>query len=69
MCYNFSCYEGGATVAKKENRESINLKCSECGELNYLTNKNKVNTEGKIEMNKYCKKCNKTTKHTERKVN
>ncbi len=55
-------------MAKKENRESINLRCSVCNEINYLTNKNKKNTEGKIEINKFCKRCNKTTKHTERKV-
>lgn len=55
-------------MAKKENRESIALKCSVCNEIGYLTTKNKNNTEGKLEVKKYCKKCNKTTLHTERKV-
>lgn len=56
-------------MAKKENRESISLRCSVCNEINYLTAKNKKNTEGKMELNKFCKRCNKTTKHVERKVN
>ena len=49
-------------------RVKINLKCSSCGSKNYLTSKNKKNTEGKLEVKKFCPKCNKTTLHKERKA-
>lgn len=56
-------------MAKKVgNRESIALQCSECKTISYLTSKNKVNTESKLELKKYCKKCNKRTIHKERKA-
>ena len=48
-------------MAKKENREGIALQCTVCKNINYLTSKNKQNTEGKLEVKKFCKKCNKTT--------
>lgn len=52
-------------MAKKDNRLMIHLKCSVCGELNHTTQKNKMNTEGKISIKKNCPKCNKTTIHNE----
>ena len=52
-------------MAKKGNREGIALQCTECKTIGYITSKN---TEEKQEKNKYCKKCNKTTIHKERKV-
>ncbi|MBQ3142291.1 MAG: 50S ribosomal protein L33 [Bacilli bacterium] len=55
-------------MAKKENREGIALRCSVCNEIGYVTSKNKKNTEGKLEIKKYCKRCNKSTTHNERKV-
>ncbi len=55
-------------MAKKENREGIALRCSVCNEIGYVTSKNKNNTEGKLEIKKFCKKCNKSTIHNERKV-
>ncbi len=55
-------------MAKKENREGIALQCNDCKNINYLTSKNKKNTEGKLEINKYCPKCNKKTAHKERKA-
>ncbi len=55
-------------MAKKGNREGIALQCTECKTIGYITSKNKKNTEEKLEINKYCKKCNKTTIHKERKV-
>ena len=55
-------------MAKKENREGIALQCSACKNINYLTSKNKKNAEGKLEINKYCPKCNKSTLHKERKA-
>ena len=35
-------------MAKKENREGIALQCTVCKNINYLTSKNKQNTEGKL---------------------
>jgi large subunit ribosomal protein L33 len=55
-------------MAKKENREGIALQCTVCKDINYLTSKNKKNTEGKLEIKKFCSKCNKTTAHKERKA-
>ena len=54
-------------MAKKENRVTIGLKCEECNEINYSTKKNKINTTGKLELNKFCPKCNKRTLHKEKK--
>ena len=48
--------KGGQTImAKKENREGIALQCTVCKNINYLTSKNKQNTEGKLEVKKFCK--------------
>lgn len=55
-------------MAKKENREGVALQCTECKEINYLISKNKKNTEGKLEIKKFCPRCNKTTSHKERKA-
>ncbi len=55
-------------MAKIENREGIFLECTICKERNYLTSKNKVNTTNKMEIRKFCPRCNKTTLHKERKV-
>ena len=46
-------------MAKKENREGIALQCTAC---------NKKNVEGKLEINKFCPRCNKTTLHKEKKA-
>ena len=55
-------------MAKKENREGVGLQCTVCKNINYLTSKNKANTEGKLEIKKYCKNCNKSTSHKEKKA-
>lgn len=55
-------------MAKKgENRERVTLKCTECKSENYRTEKNKKNTTERLEMNKFCPKCKKTTAHKESK--
>ena len=55
-------------MAKKgEARARITLKCTESGEENYRTEKNKKNTTDRIELNKFCSKCKKTTLHKETK--
>jgi len=51
----------------KDDRISLTLKCSECGEENYLTFKNKKKHPDKLELKKYCKKCKKVTVHKEKK--
>lgn len=49
-------------MAKKWNRIKFWLRCSECGTQNYVTERNKLNTQ-KMEMNKYCKVDKKHTLH------
>jgi len=48
-------------------RENIIFKCSECGEENYIATKNKRNHPERMEIKKFCKKCNKMTVHKEKK--
>jgi len=55
-------------MAKKgEARERITLRCTECKEENYRTEKNKKNTPDKLSRNKFCSKCGRVTKHDEKK--
>ena len=48
-------------------RVTFLLKCSECGEENYLTEKNKKNDPDRISLEKYCPFCKKHTVHKETK--
>lgn len=41
------------------------LKCSICGNNNYILDKNKQKHPEKLEANKFCKFCKKQTKHVE----
>jgi len=50
-----------------ENRVEVILVCSECGNENYVTTKNKKNNPERISLNKYCSHCNKKTAHKEKK--
>jgi large subunit ribosomal protein L33 len=52
-------------MAKKGAREIVVLVCSECKHQNYVTTRNKVNMEKKLELKKYCKNCKKYTLHKE----
>ena len=55
-------------MAKKgETRARIDLKCTECDEINFRTEKNKKNTTERLELKKFCPKCKKTTLHKETK--
>lgn len=55
-------------MAKKgEARQRVTLKCSECKNENYRTEKNKRNTTEKLELKKFCDHCRKTTLHKEAK--
>ena len=51
----------------KGKRENITLKCSECGERNYISTRNKKTHPAKMEIMKYCSRCNKMTLHKEAK--
>lgn len=46
----------------------LRLKCATCKVANYYTTKNKKTAERKLELKKYCKKCNKSTVHKEIKI-
>lgn len=48
-------------------RENITLKCSECGEENYISTRNKKKHAEKLETQKYCPVCRKKTLHKEKK--
>ena len=52
---------------KNENRVLVSLVCEECKTPNYTLSKNKKNTTEKLELNKFCKWCNKQTVHKEKK--
>ncbi len=54
-------------MAKAGARERITLVCTVCGSENYRTVKNKKNTTERLEINKFCSKCNKSTNHKEKK--
>lgn len=48
-------------------RVNITLECTECGEHNYITTKNRQNNDQRLEMLKYCPRERKKTLHRETK--
>lgn len=48
-------------------REDLILRCTECKEENYIATKNKKTHPEKMEIKKFCKRCNKMTVHKEKK--
>ncbi len=48
-------------------RVNLTLVCTECKEHNYITSKNKRKQTGRLELKKYCSRCNKQTLHREKK--
>lgn len=48
-------------------REKVILVCTQCLSRNYTTTKNKVDNKERLEVTKYCKKCNAHTLHKESK--
>ena len=46
-------------------RDNIILKCTECGEENYIDTRNKKTHPERKEIKKYCPRCNKMTLHKE----
>lgn len=55
----------GESTRKKGPRQNFGLKCIVCGNFNYLTERNKLNTLEKLKLKKYCKHCRKVTEHKE----
>lgn len=52
-------------MAKKAIRPVIMLACTECKERNYVTEKNRRNDPGRLELSKFCSRCRKHTIHRE----
>jgi large subunit ribosomal protein L33 len=52
---------------KKANRLVVTLACTECKERSYTTEKNRKNTQTRLELMKYCPRCRKHQKHRETK--
>ena len=48
-------------------REKVILVCEECLSRNYTIEKNKLSNPKRLEIKKFCKKCNKRTTHKETK--
>ncbi|MCI6013882.1 MAG: 50S ribosomal protein L33 [Coprobacillus sp.] len=48
-------------------REKVILVCEECLSRNYTIDKNKLTNPKRMEIKKFCKKCNKHTLHKETK--
>lgn len=46
-------------------RVNITLECTECGDRNYLTTKNRRNNPDRLEKMKYCPRLRKMTLHRE----
>jgi len=67
--YNIEVFKkrGGIIVAKVGNRNNVTLRCEVCKEENYRLSKNKKNTPERLEINKYCPRCQKHTVHKEKK--
>jgi|LSQX01.2.fsa_nt_gb large subunit ribosomal protein L33 len=60
--------KGGSKMAKKnENREYIDMECTECKSHIIRTQKNKKNTPDRMELNKFCPKCRKSVLFKEKK--
>ena len=52
-------------MAKKGARQLIAFVCAVCKNQNYISEKNKTNTEKKLALSKYCKHCRRHTEHRE----
>lgn len=48
-------------------REPIQLQCTECGDINYQSTKDKKKKPERIELMKYCRRLRKHTLHREMK--
>jgi large subunit ribosomal protein L33 len=50
---------------KSDTRVIINLACTECKERTYTSTKNRKNDSQRMELNKYCPRCQHRTPHRE----
>ncbi len=48
-------------------RVNLTLACTECGDRNYITKKNKRNNPDRLELKKYCSREKRATLHRETK--
>ncbi len=51
----------------RPNRVRVSLECSVCKSRNYRTDKNVSTNQNRLELNKFCKRCNSATLHKETK--
>ncbi len=49
----------------KAKENLVKLRCVECKNINYYTNRNKKKIKEKLELKKFCKFCRKHTTHKE----
>ena len=64
MFYDIICeHDLGGTYM----REKLTFQCTVCGEHNYIGTRNKRKHPEKMEIKKYCPRCNKQTSHKEKK--
>jgi large subunit ribosomal protein L33 len=54
-------------MAKKAVRIVMTLACTECKERNYTSTKNRRNDPGRVELKKYCPRCQTHRLHRETK--
>lgn len=54
-------------MAKKGSRILVGLICEQCKKQNYVVQKNKINTQEGLKLNKHCNRCKKHTLHKEKK--
>ncbi|MBI5621504.1 50S ribosomal protein L33 [Candidatus Falkowbacteria bacterium] len=54
-------------MAKRTEDKYVKLECKDCKQINYRTHKNKRILKTRLEMKKFCAKCNKHTLHKETK--
>lgn len=54
-------------ASKKATRAVITLECTECRERNYVTEKNRRNDPGRLELRKFCRRCRAHVVHRETK--
>lgn len=66
LCLRTTVVGRHSAVAKATDvRPKITMACVECKERNYITKKNRRNNPDRLELNKYCARCNKSTPHRE----
>jgi large subunit ribosomal protein L33 len=54
-------------MAQKETRVVFMMACTECRSRNYVTSKNRVRHQNRLELRKYCPSCRKHQLHREAK--